>query len=111
MTLSQQLQYTDDQIRNEWPDSWAMWHDLNLFSLTASTHVKLWITLGSRILIPCLFLYLCRVTRQATQKQKKDQELIMMVCEQKTRENQEKKKKKVGLWELSIGILELVQMG
>lgn len=33
----------------------------------------------------------------------------MTVCEQKTGENQEKKK--VGLWELSIGIPELVPMG
>ena len=81
MTLCQQLQYTKDQLKNEYADSWVMRHNLNPFSLTASTHLKFWITLGSGVLLLCLFLCLCRITPQIIQKQKKDQKLIMMVLE------------------------------
>ena len=32
MTLHQQLQHAEGQVKNEWADSWAMWHDLDPFS-------------------------------------------------------------------------------
>ena len=102
MTLHQQLQYAEDRLKKEWADSWEMWHNLNPFSLMASTHLKFWITLGSRTFLLCLLLCLCRITLQATQKQKKDQELIMMVLKHKTKRT--KKNKKGELWWISLGI-------
>ena len=47
MTLCQQLQYAEDQLKNEWAGSWEMWNVLNPFSLTAGTHLTFWITLRS----------------------------------------------------------------
>ena len=92
MTLYQQLQHTEHQLKNEWADSWEMWSDLNPFSLTASTHLKFWITLGSKMPLLCLFLCLCRITLQAIQKQKKDQELVMRVLEHEAKNEKQTNK-------------------
>ena len=92
MTLYQQLQHTEHQLKNEWADSWEMWSDLNPFSLTASTHLKFCLTLGREMFLLCLFLCLCRITLQAIQQQKKDQELVMMVLEHEAKRTKKNKK-------------------
>lgn len=54
------------------------------------------------MLLLCLFLCLCRISLQAIQKQKEDQELIMTVLKHKTRRT--KKSKKGEMWGVSLGI-------